>query len=580
MKHRKIAAIHLVAITVLITSFPVPGHSENEGSTYYDEVYDAKGKPRPQYRKVLKKYRKLTTEQKEEFTAKTYTDFKGDNALDPFPRLLTQSEYNTLRKGVEQRGTALRMFLQEYYGGGTSWQKVIPEATLERIMSRAGEEGFKGKIKPETISFPYGPDIVRTQSGAWSVIEDNPGYIGGIGDLKIAKETMARHMPQYKGAIRALHEPMEYYQEMVKRAKARAINGGPVVMLLTPPYPDNEDARMARIFKDLGVIPVTPKTGRKLVVEADGVYLKTSAKGGQPAKSERVGFVMMDTEHKFVDTANPLVRQSAKIFEAQGIAADEDPAQTAKIREALRPDPKTGHIDQRKLRLALNEWETDLPGMKKESIRGLTRALMDGRVASNYSPGVDFIGDKEFYTYVDDLVRHYLKEEPAVPNLPTSRMTRVSADGRTTINEDLMKNLFRDGNYKSHVFKIVDGRGGDGVWIGPKMKPEEAAEVEKKIRANPETFIVQKYSHLSVVQPKAGEEGRIVDLRLISDVGPEDVYVTRTPWGRGLPMGGNGKVNLSDRGREFTVAVVPDPINFRSCSGLFELLKRWSPIKR
>ena len=97
------------------------------------------------------------------------------------------------------------------------------------------------------------------------------------------------------------------------------------------------------------------------------------------------------------------------------------------------------------------------------------------------------------------------------------------------------------------------------------MSPAEAFEVAEKIRKSPESFIAQKYTHLSVIQPlrkksffRKPEEGRIVDLRLITDVGPNDIYVTRTPWGRGVPLGGNGKVNLSDRGREFMVGLVPD----------------------
>ncbi|OFZ55805.1 MAG: hypothetical protein A2428_16785 [Bdellovibrionales bacterium RIFOXYC1_FULL_54_43] len=525
----------------------------------------------------MRVYSKLSDEDKDTFSSKSFRDFKGDNALDPFPRVLTQSEYDGLRRGVEQRGTALRMFLQDYYGGGTGWKKVIPEDALHRIISRAGESGFKGKLNPETISFPYGPDIVRTASGKWAVIEDNPGYIGGIGDLKIARDSTMKNLPAYEKAVPMVHEPDEYYRAIVSRAKSRAVGQGCVVMLMTPPYPDFEDARMARIFGDLGVIPVTPTTGRGLVVKPDGVYLRIPSKTDAQPSFEKVGTILFNTEHKFVDSANPSVRQTLKIFEAQAIIEDESPSRTANLRNAMLPDAKTGQIDQRKLRLALNEWETELPEMRKESIRGLTRVILEGKVATNYTPGVDFIGDKEFYTYVDDLVRHYLKEEPVVSNLSTRRMTKIAADGRSVINEELLEELFKKNGYRDHVFKIVDGRGGDGVWIGPKMSEQNALDVLARIRANPDSFIVQRYSHLSVIRPLPNEEGRIVDLRLISEVGPKDMYVTRTPWGRGVPMGGNGKVNLSDRGREFMVAVVPDPPALCARKALLNLLRNPLP---
>jgi hypothetical protein len=61
-------------------------------------------------------------------------------------------------------------------------------------------------------------------------------------------------------------------------------------------------------------------------------------------------------------------------------------------------------------------------------------------------------------------------------------------------------------------------------------------------------------------------DDRIVDLRMIAQVGPDRVQVARTPWSRGIPNSGSGKVNLSLKGRdlrtsgrEVAVFVVEDP---------------------
>jgi uncharacterized circularly permuted ATP-grasp superfamily protein len=110
-----------------------------------------------------------------------------------------------------------------------------------------------------------------------------------------------------------------------------------------------------------------------------------------------------------------------------------------------------------------------------------------------------------------------------------------------------------DGAYKRHVFKIVDGRGGVGIYIGPKMKAHEVQELKKKIRREPSRYVAEPFMSLSRL------DGNIVDLRLLSVVDPEQVTVTPTPWGRGVPLEGDGKVNLSQRGREFAVVVVADP---------------------
>jgi hypothetical protein len=60
----------------------------------------------------------------------------------------------------------------------------------------------------------------------------------------------------------------------------------------------------------------------------------------------------------------------------------------------------------------------------------------------------------------------------------------------------------------------------------------------------------------------------IVDMRVISDVSRDKILVTETPWGRGLPMSGNGKVNLSDQGREITILVGAERAPF--CKSMFK----------
>ena len=87
------------------------------------------------------------------------------------------------------------------------------------------------------------------------------------------------------------------------------------------------------------------------------------------------------------------------------------------------------------------------------------------------------------------------------------------------------------------------------MWIGRKLKKTEIAELKKKIQADPGAYISQRYMALSRVNDN------IVDLRLLTQILPDEIIVSNVPWGRGLPADGNGKVNLSGNGREFAVLV-------------------------
>ena len=180
----------------------------------------------------------------------------------------------------------------------------------------------------------------------------------------------------------------------------------------------------------------------------------------------------------------------------------------------------------------------------RREAHGILRAILEGRVGSNYAPGVDFIGDKEFYVFVEKLIRFYLREEPILRNIPTERFADEKTGG---VNEPLFERIFA--NLSQWVIKKVDGRGGDGVWVGPKISAEEVPALKAKIRHEPGGYIVQAFTPLSRMNEN------IVDMRVISDVGPDSILVIDTPWGRGLPMSGNGKVNLSDKGREITILV-------------------------
>lgn len=525
-------------------------------SRAYDEVHDSTGAPRPAYRDVYPLISRLTARQSLAQMLRSQQMFRGDNRLNPWPRILTRTEYETLKKGVEQRAKALRRFLEDHYSGQRSYQQIIPKHLVDRIMARTHEAGIK--LRPDQIAFPYGPDVMRAVDGKFYVIEDNPGFIGGPGDLLEARRALFTLNPGLAEVLHPLDDPMDYYRNLVEDARHRAIpRNGKIVLYLTPPYDDHEHKRLRAIMSDLGVTVVSNHSDTRLLADEDGAYLyhkkKRNSKGKN--KEERVGFIFLNGEHKFIDAGHPAMRRALLLSEADEALARTDlkRKQRAMLESALKPTPRARKPDLEMVADALTKAGSLCKAELKEAKRakGLMDAILDGKVAVDYSPGVDFIGDKCFKGYVDDLVRFYLGEEPLLPSIPVHRFTRSAADQR--VDPAQFEKLLGGEAYKNYVFKVVDGRGGEGVSIGPKMTQAEVKALRERIQKVPAAYVAEPYTPLSQLQ------GNIVDLRLLTNVTPDRVLISPTPWGRGVPVTGDGKVNLHQKGSEFAVVVVEDP---------------------
>ena len=219
--------------------------------------------------------------------------------------------------------------------------------------------------------------------------------------------------------------------------------------------------------------------------------------------------------------------------EVEGISSK----QLRKIKKALR---KSGY---RKL----------VREITKDGFPGLIDAYSQGKVDLINGPGTESVNDKEFYLYVPEMIRSLQSEEPIIQNIPT-----ISFASGDSLNEDLFARVFERNendeyvNRSKLVIKKVVGRGGEAVWVGPKIEDEEFGKLEDAIKESPSDYIVQVYFALSQL------EGYIVDLRYITDVSADSdkTIVAPFPWGRGVEFeGGNGKVNISDKGGETAVFI-------------------------
>jgi uncharacterized circularly permuted ATP-grasp superfamily protein len=148
-------------------------------------------------------------------------------------------------------------------------------------------------------------------------------------------------------------------------------------------------------------------------------------------------------------------------------------------------------------------------------VAGIINAARLGHVTLANAVGNGVADDKLLYTYVPDLIRYYLGEDPVLANVDTWRLGDEAS--RTEVLDRLHE----------LVLKPVDGSGGKGIVIGPAASVAELDDLRRKILADPRAWIAQPVVSLSTV-PTLVEQGirpRHVDLRPFAVNDGENVWV-------------------------------------------------------
>jgi uncharacterized circularly permuted ATP-grasp superfamily protein len=148
-------------------------------------------------------------------------------------------------------------------------------------------------------------------------------------------------------------------------------------------------------------------------------------------------------------------------------------------------------------------------------VAGIINVARLGHVTLANAVGNGVADDKLLYTYVPDLIRYYLGEEPVLANVETWRLG--DEESRTEVFDRLHE----------LVLKPVDGSGGKGIVIGPAASTAELDDLRRKILADPRAWIAQPVIALSTV-PTLVDQGirpRHVDLRPFAVNDGDNVWV-------------------------------------------------------
>jgi uncharacterized circularly permuted ATP-grasp superfamily protein len=169
---------------------------------------------------------------------------------------------------------------------------------------------------------------------------------------------------------------------------------------------------------------------------------------------------------------------------------------------------------------------------------GLINAARAGNVTIANAVGNGVADDKLIYTYMPELTRYYLGEEPILENVESYRLDDPEVRG-WVLSE--LHNL---------VLKPVDGAGGAGIVIGPVATEEELVELRGKVLANPRGWMAQRPVALSTSPVLVGEKlaPRHIDLRPFAVNDGHDVWVLPGGLTRVAFREGELKVNSSQGG--------------------------------
>ncbi len=417
----------------------------------YDEMIGPEG-VRPQYGALTDVFDRLGGDEltaRNAYLGTRYLDtgvtFDFSGREEPFPvdivpRLIQAEPWSRLEAGLTQRVAVLERFLADVYGAGQVFDDgVVPRALI--TTSRHFVRAVAGFEPPGGVRIHVaGIDLVRDGEGTMRVLEDNVRIPSGVSYVLTNRQAITAALPE---AVRRYPmAPVDDYPARLRAALAACAPPGvtdPHVVVMSPGVFNSAYFEHSLLARTMGVPLVE---GRDLVARQGRVYLRDTG-----------GLQVVDVIYRRVD--------------------DEylDPVH-------FRHDSMLG-------------------------CAGLVSAQANGTVTIANAIGNGVADDKLVYSYVPDLVRYYLGEEPIIPNVDTWRLEDPGQ------REEAMD------RFAELVIKPVDGSGGKGIVIGPQCDAEELEQARQKVLADPRGYVAQPLVQLSTVPTVV--DGRLrprhVDLR-------------------------------------------------------------------
>lgn len=434
----------------------------------WDEMYGADAQVRDHYRKVIEYISRESADdlnRKEELakrlfmsqgiTFTVYNSGEGIEKIFPFdiiPRIITAPEWAFVERGIKQRLTALNLFLKDIYHNQFIIKDGIVPIDIIYSCPHFLREMYQLQVPYDIYVHISGIDLIRDFDGTFYVLEDNLRTPSGVSYMLENREITKRLFPDLLPQC-GVRSVTEYPAILYKNLLALSPRqiANPTIVLLSPGIYNSAYFEHTTLARLMGVELVE---GRDLVVKDHKVYMKTT-----------IGLQQIDVIYRRVDDEylDPLV---------------------------FNPSSMLG-------------------------VAGIMGAYRKGNVAIVNAIGNGVADDKAVYTYVPDMIKYYLNEEPILKNVPTFQLG----------NDDEREHVFK--NLNNMVVKRTNGSGGYGMLMGHAATEEEIDDYKKEIIKEPRNFIAQPTISLSAAPcyMQGQLTPRRIDLRPYALCGPDGIEI-------------------------------------------------------
>ena len=459
----------------------------------FDEIFDQEGQVKEVYSKLfelygghsISEYVNLNEKAKSSFfnqgiTFQVYDKKKTKEKIFPFdlfPRIIPPEEWEIIESGCIQRSKALNLFLWDiYHDKNIIKEGIVP---MDLISSSANYLDQMVNLDPPGGIYNHisGTDVIKHSDGQYYVLEDNIRCPSGVSYVICNRTALKRALFGVFDHYKT-YSVTNYAENLLDLLETVKPKGVdvPNVVVITPGMYNSAFYEHSYLAKTMGVELVE---GRDLFVENDFVYMKT-IKGPQ-----KVDVIYRRVDDAFID---PL---------------------------EFNPDSVLG-------------------------VPGLFAAYKKGNVTLANAPGTGVADDKAIYTYMPEIIKYYLNEEPILNNVKTYHCSRPK-ELRYVLN-----------NIKNLVIKPVDEAGGYGISIGNRLSDKEIEVVKAEILLSPRKYVAQPIMSLSVhptyIDETESFEQRHVDLRVFTVLGKDKEFVLKGGLTRVALKRGNLIVNSSQGG--------------------------------
>lgn len=433
----------------------------------WDEMFEKQG-IRSSYQKLVAAIEKLSAEElshkvelakklfmSQGITFTVYSSGEGIEKIFPFdiiPRLIQAAEWKVIEAGIKQRIKALNIFLNDIYHN----QFIIKDGIipLRLIYSCSGfvRAMVNVKVPHEIYTHISGIDLIRDEEGHFYVLEDNLRTPSGVSYMLENRSITYRIFPDLLPKNKV--RSIKDYPDLLLNnlvSLAARQTSNPTVVLLTPGIFNSAYFEHTTLARLMGIELVE---GRDLVVDNHKVYMKTTH------GLKQVDVIYRRVDDEFID---PLV---------------------------FRRDTMLG-------------------------VPGLYGAYRMGQVAIVNAIGNGVADDKAIYSYVPNMIKYYLNEDPILKNVPTYPME--VKEYRDLVFENMAK----------MVIKKTNESGGYGMLIGNSATEQQMQDFKTAILDDPRSFIAQPIINLSSVPCyiNGSLQARRVDLRPYVLYGPKGIDI-------------------------------------------------------